>query len=339
MPVTLKDIAKHAGVSSSLVSFYLGHPDTTRVAAATQKKIDEAVKALGYRRNEAARSLRSGKSRAVGMLLGAITQPHQAHLAQAMMNELKSRGYRLLLGITNYDQAEEQQALGDMLAQQVDAIYYELYLDQKSEIAARLAADKFPILLHQKSKMFHSIYYDDTESFKDAVAEFRKAECRKVALVESVCSERFDLFHQYAASQNLETYQLTYSSYAALPEIFEQLAAERPDGVIFMEGVNVSERMFRYFADRKIDYHPCCMVQAGALNGLKDYSYYLGAVNYCNHDFVKSACDKLIRMIEQPGEISVQQIRTKFLSRAEWEKRRIETRPDWLDDWYWPLQW
>ncbi len=339
MPVTLKDIAKHAGVSSSLVSFYLGHPDTTRVAATTQKRIDEAVKALGYRRNEAARSLRSGKSRAIGMLLGAITQPHQAHLAQAMMNELKARGYRLLLGITNYDQHEEQQALGDMLAQQVDAIYYELFLDQTSEIAGRLAAEKYPILLHQKSSMFHSIYYDDTESFKDAVAEFRKAGCQKVALVESTCSERFDLFYEYAASQNLEAYRAVYPSYTALPGIFEQLAKERPDGIIFMEGINVSERMFRYYAGHKIDYRPCCMVQSGVLNTLTDYSNYLGAVNYCNHNFVKSACDKLIQMIEQPGEIGEQKIRTAFLPRTEWERRRIEIQPDWLDDWYWPQQW
>jgi len=339
MPVTLKDIAKQAGVSSSLVSFYLGHPDTTRVAAATQKKIDAAVKALGYRRNEAARSLRSGKSRAVGMLLGAITQPHQAFLAQTMMNELKSRGYRLLLGITNYNQIEEQQALSDMLAQQVDAIYYELFLDQTSEIATRLAAEKYPILLHQRSSIFDSIYYDDADSFKEAVAEFCKAGCKKVALVESECSERYGLFAAFAASQNLQTYRVDYPSYAALPEIFEELAEDRPDGVIFMEGINVSERMFRYYADRKIDYHPHCMVQSGALNAVEDYSHYLGAVNYSTTQFIQLACDKLVQMIEQPGEISEQKVPTVFFSRAEWKKRHLATKPDWLDDWYWPLRW
>ena len=55
MKATLKDIAARVGVTSQLVSFYLNHPETTRVARETREKIDAAVKELNYRPNSVAR--------------------------------------------------------------------------------------------------------------------------------------------------------------------------------------------------------------------------------------------------------------------------------------------
>ena len=57
MKATLKDIAARVGVTSQLVSFYLNHPETTRVARETREKIDAAVKELNYRPNSVARAL------------------------------------------------------------------------------------------------------------------------------------------------------------------------------------------------------------------------------------------------------------------------------------------
>ena len=56
MKATLKDIAARVGVTSQLVSFYLNHPETTRVARETREKIDAAVKELNYRPNSPAPS-------------------------------------------------------------------------------------------------------------------------------------------------------------------------------------------------------------------------------------------------------------------------------------------
>lgn len=68
MNPTIKDIAAEAGVSRSLVSFYLNHLDTTRVAKKTRDKIDETVKKLGYRRNENALVTRTGISRNIALI-------------------------------------------------------------------------------------------------------------------------------------------------------------------------------------------------------------------------------------------------------------------------------
>src|SRR5574344_1346451 len=138
MKITLNDIAQHAGVSRSLVSFYLGNPGTTRVAEKTRARIDLAVRELGYRRNEAARSLRMGKSKTIGLLTGDITRPGQAFLIQTLMNALKQRGYRLSLEISAGDPEELQSALRGMLACQMDGIICELPFDEKSPAAQSL---------------------------------------------------------------------------------------------------------------------------------------------------------------------------------------------------------
>ena len=69
MRVTLKNIAEAATVSPSLVSFYLRNPDTTRVAAATRKRIDKVIKELGYVHNKMAAEMRTGVTKTVALLL------------------------------------------------------------------------------------------------------------------------------------------------------------------------------------------------------------------------------------------------------------------------------
>ena len=73
MRVTLKTIAEKAGVSVSLVSMHLNHhPLSERIADETRKRIDAAVKELNYRPSITARTLRNGKSRTIGLVIGQI---------------------------------------------------------------------------------------------------------------------------------------------------------------------------------------------------------------------------------------------------------------------------
>ena len=59
--VTLKDIAREAGVSKALVSYYLSGSKAGRMSRETADRIGNAVKKLNYRPNRLARSLRTGK--------------------------------------------------------------------------------------------------------------------------------------------------------------------------------------------------------------------------------------------------------------------------------------
>ena len=70
MRVTLKDIVEKTGVSKSVVSMYLNKDPRVRLSDEKKKRIDEAVRELGYRPSLAACALRKGRSRMLGLVLG-----------------------------------------------------------------------------------------------------------------------------------------------------------------------------------------------------------------------------------------------------------------------------
>ena len=152
MKATLKDIAARVGVTSQLVSFYLNHPETTRVARETREKIDAAVKELNYRPNSVARALCTGKTGTIGLIMGGLTERKRGCYIHSLMNEAKRYGYHLLTAITNYNQREEQEILEYMLGRQVDGILYTLQLAPGNRISQRLHESRFPILMHARRR-------------------------------------------------------------------------------------------------------------------------------------------------------------------------------------------
>ncbi|MDJ0460097.1 LacI family DNA-binding transcriptional regulator, partial [Arthrobacter sp. NQ7] len=64
-PVTRKDVARYAGVSTAVVS-YVVNGGPKKVAPATEAKVQDAIRVLGYRPNAAARALKLGSSETLG---------------------------------------------------------------------------------------------------------------------------------------------------------------------------------------------------------------------------------------------------------------------------------
>ena len=96
---TIKDVAKEAGCSPSLVSFYLRNPQTTRVAEQTKQRIAGAVEKLNYQRNLLASILKSGCSNVVGVLADAQANPPIFRLIASLEQEANVRNLRLQVGL------------------------------------------------------------------------------------------------------------------------------------------------------------------------------------------------------------------------------------------------
>ena len=92
---TVKDIAAAVGVSVATVSNVLnGKPNVGRVI---RKKVLQAAKQLGYRPNRAAQAMRTGRTRAIGLVLPDLTNPFFPELAQAVENTARSLGLLVCL--------------------------------------------------------------------------------------------------------------------------------------------------------------------------------------------------------------------------------------------------
>jgi LacI family transcriptional regulator len=92
---TVKDIAAAVGVSVATVSNVLnGRPNVGR---AKRQKVLRVAKRLGYRPNRAAQAMRTGRTRAIGLVLPDLTNPFFPELAQAVENTARSLGLLVCL--------------------------------------------------------------------------------------------------------------------------------------------------------------------------------------------------------------------------------------------------
>lgn len=97
-PITLKDVAREAGVSNTTASRVLtGKESPVLISEATRQRVHEAASRLGYRPNLLARGLRTQRSGTVGVLVADIIDPFSAALIPEITSVFSARGYHFLL--------------------------------------------------------------------------------------------------------------------------------------------------------------------------------------------------------------------------------------------------
>ncbi len=103
------DVAARAGVSLGTVSNVLNRPD--RVAPATRDRVMQAIRELGFIRNEAARQLRAGRSRTIGLVVLDVGNPFFTDLAKGVETTAGKSGLSVILCNSNDDDEREQHYL------------------------------------------------------------------------------------------------------------------------------------------------------------------------------------------------------------------------------------
>ncbi|MDO5710544.1 MAG: LacI family DNA-binding transcriptional regulator [Micrococcales bacterium] len=106
---SVKDVARAAGVSVGTVSNVLNRPDM--VAEATRDRVRAAIGALGFVRNEAARHLRSGSSRAIGLVVIDNSNPFFTTMARGAEDTVAEHGDVVLVANSAADTARERRHL------------------------------------------------------------------------------------------------------------------------------------------------------------------------------------------------------------------------------------
>ena len=94
-PISIREVAAHAGVSVGTVSNVLNRPDI--VAQHTRDRVNAAIKALGFVRNESARQLRAGRSRTIGLVVLDVANPFFTDVARGVEDEASMSGLSVIL--------------------------------------------------------------------------------------------------------------------------------------------------------------------------------------------------------------------------------------------------
>ena len=114
---TIKDVARHAGVAISTVSAVLNR--SAPVSEDTIARVNAAIEATGYTPHGGAQSLRSGRSRLIGLVVPNIANPHFAAVARVVENACLRAGYMSVVYSSGQDSARESQVLTMMRVQRV----------------------------------------------------------------------------------------------------------------------------------------------------------------------------------------------------------------------------
>jgi LacI family transcriptional regulator len=144
----MKDVARDLGVSVMTVSKVLrDHPD---VGDETRERVLARVKELEYRPNLAARSLVTGRTYLVGLVVPDLLHPFFAEIAKSVSDVLRKNGYYLIISSSEEEPDLEEQEINQLLARRLDTLII-ASCRSTVDLFFRIEKQKMPYVLIDRS--------------------------------------------------------------------------------------------------------------------------------------------------------------------------------------------
>jgi len=183
MSVSVKDVAARAGVSVGTVSNVMNRPD--KVSASTVDRVQRAIDTLGFVRNDAARQLRAGRSRAIGLIILDVGNPFFTDLARGAEDKAAESGLTIILGNSDERAARESSYLDLFEEQRVHGVLISPFGDVSARLH-RLRDRGIPAVLVDRTSAdasFSSVSVDDVAGGQLAVEHLIAQGRRRIAVI------------------------------------------------------------------------------------------------------------------------------------------------------------
>ncbi len=202
--VTMSDVARVAGVSATTVSHVVNK--SRRIDPATERLVQDAIETTGYVNDRVARSLRTGKTKTIGLAVSAISNPYFGDVVHAIEKRVTANGHSLLLADTHDEPVYELRAVTDLLAHRPDGLLIAPSSDAH-EALSRIARRRIPTVLIDRvapdigSWRFDAVGVENVEPTAQLVEHLLELGHRRIGMVTSRAGlqttiERVDGFHE-----------------------------------------------------------------------------------------------------------------------------------------------
>lgn len=199
MAVTIKDLAKETGLANATISAYLnGIP----VREYNRVKIEEAIKKLGYIRNDYARGLKTHRSGTIGVLIPELSSVFSTTIITEMEETLREKGYGIIVCDCRTDLKREEESIRFLLSKMVDGLIIMPVSADKSTFGTAIDK-KIPVVVIDRktnSKDVSHVVINNREISRAATERILAKGCRKIALVTGDMSV-------YTAKERKEGYE------------------------------------------------------------------------------------------------------------------------------------
>jgi LacI family transcriptional regulator len=206
--VTLRDVAKIAGVSTATVSRVINNPE--KVKPRTLEKVRKVIEELHYSPNLIARSLKVQKSFMIGLLVPNILNPFFAKIARGTENLLNERGYTVLILDTQENSVKEAKYLKDLLERRVDGLII-VPSKEDTDIPKVLRKKPIPAVFVDRyfSKDFDSVKGNNFSGISLLVSHLVNRGYRRIGFISGPLEtlpgrERYEAFIRLLALYGLE---------------------------------------------------------------------------------------------------------------------------------------
>ncbi len=243
MAVSVREVAAAASVSVGTVSNVLNRP--AKVAPATTERVLRAIDELGFVRNDAARQLRAGRSRSIGLVVLDVGNPFFAEVVRGAETRADEAGLSVLVGNSDDDASREGSYLDLFREQRVNGVLITPASDDLGRLQ-RVSDAGTPVILvdHEApGSSFGSIAVDDVEGGHLAASHLLSVGRRRIAFVAGPLSIR-QVADRLAGARRavnavpgatLEVVEMpsltVLQGRAAGEALVERAAADRPDAI------------------------------------------------------------------------------------------------------------
>ncbi len=209
MSVTIKDIAKATGVSHSTVSRAMR--GSSLISEETTKRIKETALNLGYFPSAAARSLKTNRSQALGIIVSNIDDPYFSEILQGIEEIGQNNNYSLFIAASQRDPEREVSIVQAMRQHRVDGVIIcsTNFSDQQSKQFSKYGIPIVVINNQAAEDYRYSIYHDDMDGSQQLTRHLIELGHRKIAYLGYALSGRTNMDRLAGFRHEMESARLT----------------------------------------------------------------------------------------------------------------------------------
>jgi LacI family transcriptional regulator len=180
---TIRDVAKAADVSMGTVSRVAA--GAKAVSVATRRRVEDAMRALGYVPNIAARTMRTNRTKIVGLLLPDLANTVFIHVAKAAERLLGLAGYTLFIYSSERSPAREIQFLQLASQYRMDGLIVSLSDESNLAVITALQASESPLVLLDRDTPLTAdvVFSDHAQAMQRVTAHLVELGHRRIALI------------------------------------------------------------------------------------------------------------------------------------------------------------
>ena len=274
MPVTIKDVAKAAGVSPSTVTRVIQNKST--ISDETKKRVRKTMKELNYHPNLNARSLVSSYTQVIGLVLpddsdAFYQNPFFPSVLRGIAQVASENHYAIQIA-TGKDEKERLNAISQMVyGKRVDGLIF-LYAQENDPLVKLVSEEQFPFLILGKSlsPFIPLVDNDNIQAGFDATEYFIKKGCNRIAFIGGAKK-------LYVTQDRLTGYE------QALQEHKLPLDSQRTffaDEFLEEKGYKFSKRLFKHDPQTDAIITTDSLLAEGVCNYLNDHNLNIPVLSF-----------------------------------------------------------